>query len=935
MQPERRKKIEALFEAVQAQPPHKRAAFLAQACPDDPPLRDEVELLLKQQADSFLESAPVSAIRALSAGAKLGKFEIVELLGRGGMGEVYRARDPRLKRDVALKVLPAAMGRDPDRVTRFEREARAASSLNHPNIVHIYDIGEAEGLQYIAMEYVPGKTLHQAMGRKGQRLSVCLEYAIQISDALAKAHAEGIVHRDLKPSNIMIGEEGRIKVLDFGLAKSVRGPNGEILETVTLKSAEQATQEGVIVGTIAYMSPEQAEGQTVDARSDIFSFGSVLYEMATGRRAFQGDSTIATLSAILRDEPEPASAVGVDVPQDLEKIISRCLRKDPNRRFQHMIDVKLALEDLREESESGKAPAVRVPAKARGRAPKWWLIGAGIALLAVVGAALLRFRPAESSQQELTPVRITSNPPESPVGNFSLSPDGKYLLYDDDSGIHLRSVDTGDNRLIPDTKGMNVPMWSWKADGTRMALIRHGPTHPDFFWVSPLGGAWHPLGNVLPFPYGKYGLVMSILGFQIKAGDGTLFAADRPGGRRLGDGTPNRKYYAAIFGTPGEAYWIEAFDLEKRRWTKLLQPQAREIADLAWLSDQKLIYSQLNELWTLELNPDTGLPAGPPRLRTKSWDASIEALSASADGKWLCMLRASARSSVYTGVLQAKGPWQPTRLTAEEADDRVGAWTPDGKAVIFTSNRNGNYQVFKQEIDKDSAELMATGPGRLEWPGISPDGQWVLYLSRGGAQTAPSTRVMRMPIGGGEGQEILSGRNIAYLSCSRAAGGMCEINETTAAESKVFLLDPMKGRGAQVLTMRLDQGSLELMEAPSVHGTISPDGQRVAWIPPGGRHDRIRITGLNGAAEADITIRGGNFVVSLEWSADGNGFFCGDYLATANAMRLLRVERSGESQALWSTPGQNGIWGIPSPDGRALAAAKPSISANVWMVENP
>jgi len=299
------------------------------------------------------------------------------------------------------------------------------------------------------------------------------------------------------------------------------------------------------------------------------------------------------------------------------------------------------------------------------------------------------------------------------------------------------------------------------------------------------------------------------------------------------------------------------------------------------------------------------------------------------------MLRASARSSVYTGVLQAKGPWQPTRLTAEEADDRVGAWTPDGEAVIFTSNRNGNYQVFKQEIGKDSAELMATGPGRLEWPGISPDGQWVLYLSRGGAQTAPSTRVMRMPIGGGEGQAILSGRNIAYLSCSRAAGGMCEINETTAAESKVFLLDPMKGRGAQVLTMRLDQGSLELMEAPSVHGTISPDGQHVAWIPPGGRHDRIRITGLNGAAEADINIRGGNFVVSLEWSADGNGFFCGDYLATANATRLLRVERSGESQALWSTPGQNGIWGIPSPDGRALAAAKPSTSANVWMVENP
>jgi len=290
-------------------------------------------------------------------------YEIVETLGRGGMGVVYKARDTHLDRFVAIKVLPPEKVADPERKRRFVQEAKAASALNHPNIVHIYDIAEAGGIQFIAMEYVPGKTLDQMIGRKGLRLNETLKYAVQIADALAKAHAAGIVHRDLKPSNVMVTTDGLVKVLDFGLAKLSERTTGEFGETATMREEEKPdTAEGTIVGTVAYMSPEQAEGKPVDARSDLFAFGSLLYEMVTGQHAFHGDSKLSTLSAILKEDPIPVSAAVPDAPRDLEKIIARCLRKDPARRFQHTDDLKIALSELKEESDSGTAVGAQTSA---------------------------------------------------------------------------------------------------------------------------------------------------------------------------------------------------------------------------------------------------------------------------------------------------------------------------------------------------------------------------------------------------------------------------------------------------------------------------------------------------------------------------------------------------------------------------------------------
>jgi serine/threonine protein kinase len=288
-------------------------------------------------------------------GQTLGHYRIEAKLGEGGMGLVYRAFDTHLDRPVAIKILRADATASPERKRRFVQEAKAASALNHPNIIHIYDISSSGDTDFIAMEFVAGKTLHQLIGKNGLPLRDTLKYSIQIVDALTRAHSAGIVHRDLKPANIIIAEDGHVKLLDFGLAKLTEKTVDSEAATATM-TAEEApqTEEGSIVGTVAYMSPEQAEGRKVDARSDIFSFGSVLYEMVTGRRPFEGATRISTLSAILHYEPQPPGDLVPDLPAELEKIISRCMRKDLERRAQHASDIKLALEELREDSASGK-----------------------------------------------------------------------------------------------------------------------------------------------------------------------------------------------------------------------------------------------------------------------------------------------------------------------------------------------------------------------------------------------------------------------------------------------------------------------------------------------------------------------------------------------------------------------------------------------------
>src|SRR5499427_4529255 len=325
----------------------------------------------------------------LSAGDRLGPYEIVGAIGAGGMGEVYKARDTRLGREVAIKLLRAEKLSSPERTARFIQEARSASALNHSHIVTIHDIGAEGGRDFIVMEYIKGRPLDQLIPPTGMPVGQVLRLAVQIADALSKAHAAGIIHRDLKPGNIMVTEEGDVKLLDFGLAKLTdTSETSEFDRTLTVQRAQ--TEEGTIVGTLSYMSPEQAEGKKLDARSDIFSFGAVMYEMVTGRRAFAGGSSASTISAILREEPKPASQVTEGTPRDLERVIGRCLRKSPDRRFQTMADLRVALEELKEESDSGTlGTALAGPRRHRGRLA-WAVSLTAIATLAVAALWFVR-----------------------------------------------------------------------------------------------------------------------------------------------------------------------------------------------------------------------------------------------------------------------------------------------------------------------------------------------------------------------------------------------------------------------------------------------------------------------------------------------------------------------------------------------------------------
>ena len=496
MTPERWQQVKQIFNSAISYSPEERSSFISQACSGDEDLRSEVESLIAshERTGSFIDEPAFEAAAFLAneaelqPGRTLGSYEILSFISRGGMGEVYLAEDKRLGRKVALKRLPSTFVKDNDRLRRFEQEARAASALNHPNIITIFEIRQAGSSHVIATEFVEGETLRARLSRTGLSLAETLDVAIQVSDALSAAHKAGIVHRDIKPENIMVRPDGYVKVLDFGLAKlSEEASPAIIAEAPTI---QVRTGSGIVIGTAGYMSPEQARGLTVDSRSDIFSLGAVIYEMLARRKPFEGETPSDTLAAILRTEPPPLSHFVPGIPSELSRIVTKCLKKDREERYQVVKDLWLDLKALKQELEfqnvmksseaSGTSRGSALPAEStailnkpqptteRSSAGtiteslsieiKRHKFGAAIAfaLLALVLAAggfgVYKLLSRENRVAHFLDVELARLTNSGNAIDATISPDGKYVVYvlSDRSAqsLWIRQVSTANDKLI-------------------------------------------------------------------------------------------------------------------------------------------------------------------------------------------------------------------------------------------------------------------------------------------------------------------------------------------------------------------------------------------------------------------------------------------------------------------------------------------------------
>jgi Tol biopolymer transport system component/predicted Ser/Thr protein kinase len=807
----------------------------------------------------------------------LGHYEVLEKLGEGGMGVVWKARDTRLERFVALKVLPAEKMSDPERKRRFVQEAKAASALNHPNIISIYDIDQSDGADFIVMEFVLGKTLGQLIPGKGLRLNEALKYAIQISDALAAAHTAGIVHRDLKPGNVMVNENGLVKVLDFGLAKlTERGGAGESATTETIVEGPK-TEEGTIVGTVSYMSPEQAEGKKVDARSDIFSFGALLYEMLTGRRAFQGDSRMSTLAAILNREPEPAEQKAPEIPREVSKILQRCLRKDPERRAQGMKDLKLALEEVKGESESGTLVGAAGAVQAKRRKVSW--ASAVLLLAALAGGVYWLLRDKGTPTATLQAVPLTTYPGYESLPSFS--PDGKQVVFSwnsekqDNYDIYVKLVGPGRwLRLTTDPAQDTAPAWS--PDGASIAFVRLGGGKAKHILIPALGGAerelaeffgptlvlennipttnWSPDGRWL-VAAGKDSaekptalwLVSKESGEKRqltsppadKVGD--FFGSFSPDGRTLGFVRFTANLTGDLYVLPLEGNFNAKG--EPRRLTN----DNRNFYGLTFTEDSRAVVFSSNRggttaLWRVEVS-------GSPEVRP---------LSVGENGVFPSISR-QGRRMVYNQSINDSNIWRvnifdpresPSQLIASTRVDANPQYSPDGKKIVFYSNRSGNIELWLCEADgSEPAQLVSMGfsasarwspdsqhiafdsnvtgtpqvyvvsarGGRPERitnntanearPSWSHDGSWIYFQSNrsGGNQ---SFQIWKVPSGGGDALRITTsggynpvestdGKTIYYTRMETAPGPL--FKTPVEGGNEVQVLDSVNGRSFAVV----------------------------------------------------------------------------------------------------------------------------------------
>jgi len=718
---------------------------------------------------------------ALAAGARLGPYEVISALGAGGMGEVYRARDPRLGRDVAIKVLPAALSVDSDRLQRFEQEARAAAALNHPNILQLYDIGQHEGAPYIVSELLEGETLRERLHAGGLPVRKAVDCAIQIAHGLAAAHEKGIVHRDLKPENVFITDDSRVKILDFGLAKLTQAEPA-LAGISALPTTPPNTTPGMVLGTIGYMSPEQVRGLPADHRSDIFAFGAVLYEMLCGRRAFHGDTTADTMSAILKEEPRDLTTREAQIPPALERVVDRCLEKTPSRRFQSTHDLAFALEAL--SLKSGTTTALQPLAGATWSERLPWALVLVFGLIAAAAlVSVYRRAPAPESDA----IRfVVSPPPGTDFGagvagpSQAVSPDGRRVAVAAGPpngllSLYVREVDSVELRILPGTAPAILPFWS--PDGRFIAFfgegrlkkidVSGGSTQVMANVELPQGGTWNADDVIL------YGSDVGPL-FQVSAAGGpprpltTLDQSRQETAHVHPQFLPDGRHFLYLARPSGTVYvgnldggdpkalgrfeskvmYASGYLLYVKQGTLMAQPfdvtrlqtsgKAFSIAEPVGSNNVtgRAAFS-VSEAGVLSTGSgDAGIPArfawfdrtGKPLDIPVPEVAAYRNFDLSPDERQIAV---GLRGDIWLldtnrGVM--------SRFTTDPGVEGDPIWSPDSSRLVFTSSRTGVVDLWQKPVT-GAAETLLLASDQPKYPeDWSRDGRFIVYVSPQGGR---------------------------------------------------------------------------------------------------------------------------------------------------------------------------------------------------------
>jgi eukaryotic-like serine/threonine-protein kinase len=722
----------------------------------------------------------------IAAGTKLGRYEIRSQLGAGGMGEVYLARDVEIGRDVAVKVLPASFSSDQDRLKRFQQEACAAGALNHPNVLSIYDVGKHDGSPYVVSELLEGETLRKRISGSGLAQRRAIDYALQIANGLAAAHEKGIIHRDLKPDNVFVTKDGRLKILDFGLAKLTQLDGHQSQTEIPTRRVD--TDPGVVMGTVGYMSPEQLKGRAVDQRSDIFSFGAILYEMLSGRRAFHGESAAETMSAILREDPPELSDTNKNVSPALERLVNRCLEKNPEARFHSASDLSFALEAITA-SGSSSGQTVTMNAVVPRRMARRELVLASVAALAVIAAivlavALLRSNFRRTSN-EARPVRLFINPPEkNSFGSFAISPDGLRLVFvaTDASGKNLlwvRSLASTDAQPLSGTEEAVDPFWSpdshfvgfFAAGKMKKIEATGGPVRTLCSAAVSRGASWNRDGVIIFSPTPNDPL------YKISAEGGEpaqltkLEPSRQEASHRWPYFLPDGYHflYSVLGGPQSQGIYLTSLDGKENRRLLEVRDSVVAYAEPGYLLFRReaALMAQAFDGQTLQLGgysfpvaEQVGFEAS--TFQTYFSVSQTGVLAYSSGNYGLTQLTWVDRSGKELGTIgQARSyyirPWvspdgkrmavdgpdlqgnrdvwlidlvtgDPTRFTFDPSTELFPVWSRDGSRIVFASDREGPRHLYVKNANGAGKEevLLKSEANKIpmDW---SPDGRFILY----------------------------------------------------------------------------------------------------------------------------------------------------------------------------------------------------------------